>query len=187
MKPLTRRFMRGSLCALTLALLLTGCKVTAPTDEALQEAWDQARSDLEEGGEVPDLSKRHDYQVLNSREEVLYTIADADRVDALDDLLGNEETEWQDNPSGGEIACIYVYRQEKTLLAGEDPDGEREYEELVRFTVYQDRDLITVKILGGLEDVERLSGLDLEDLLTFTVSVPAETMEKLRDPARFAG
>lgn len=36
-----------------------------------------------------------------------------------------------------------------------------------------------------LEDLPTLLNVDLGDLLTFTVTIPAETAETLRDPSRF--
>lgn len=187
-----KRLLLISLCALSLALLTAcGAKITAPDGEEFQDAWDQAWSGLEEDlkENLPDGSKRHFYQILSSDEEELYTVTDETQVAALDSLLGNAGEAPQENPvfeDGEETACIYVYQQEKTLLAGEDPDQEREYEEVIRFTVYQDQDLITMQLLKGLNGRE-LMGIRLEDFLTFTISVPAETMESLRNPAQFAG
>lgn len=188
-----KHLLRTSLCALSLVLLTAcGAGITAPDGEELQDAWDRAWSVLEEDLEkenLPDGSKRHCYQILNSDGEELYTVTDETQVAALDGLLGNAGEELRENPvfeDGEEIACVYVYRQEKTLLAGEDPQREREYEEVIRFTVCRDQDLITVQCLKGLEGLEP-AGIRLEDFLTFTISVPAETMESLRNPAQFAG
>ena len=36
-----------------------------------------------------------------------------------------------------------------------------------------------------LEDLPTLLNVDLGDLLTFTVTIPAETAEALRDPGQF--
>lgn len=166
------------LCLVCLVLLLTGCGAAPAGDlKDEEEGADPWESQV-------DWDKHHYYRVLNGREEEQYIITQAEQVEALDGLLGNLEE--RDDPSEeGEIAWIYVYCQEKTLLAGQDPEEERECEEIIRFLVYQDQDLVTLKILGGLEGAEAL-GVSLEDLLTFTVSVPAQTMETLRDPAQFA-
>lgn len=184
-----KRFLRISLCALSLVLLTAcGAGITAPDDGELQDAWDRAWSDLEKEEYLPDDAKAHRYQILNGGGEELYTVTDETQVAALDGLLGNVGKERQENPvlEEEEIACVYVYRQEKTLLAGEDPQREREFEEVIRFTVCRDQDLITVQCLKGLEGLEP-AGIRLEDFLTFTISVPAETMESLRNPAQFAG
>lgn len=185
-----KQLLPASLCILSLTLLLTACgvHVTTPDDEEFRDAWNEVWSDLEKDLGEQDASKQHFYQVLNGNGEELYTITDETQVSALDDLLSNAGEGRQETPApedGGETACIYVYQQEKTLLAGEDPDKEREYEEVIRFTVYQDRDLITMQCLKDLEDRE-LAGISLADFLTFTISAPAETMESLRNPAQFA-
>ena len=59
---------------------------------------------------------------------------------------------------------------------------DREYEELVRFTVSASEDVVTLVIL---EELPSLLHVDLGDFLTFTIDVPAETAEALRDPSRF--
>lgn len=184
-----KRLFKVSLGILSLALLLTACgpAITDPADKDFQDAWDEAWSDIEKnwGENAPDMSKQHYYQVLDGQGEELYTITGETRTAALDDLLGNDGDHMEEAPADGEeIACIYVYWQEKTLLAGQDPETEREYEELIRFTVYQNQDLMTVQILSGLDGKE-LMGVNLEDLLTFTVSLSAETAKTLRDPAQF--
>ena len=57
----------------------------------------------------------------------------------------------------------------------------RSYEELVRFTVSASEDVVTLVIL---EDLPSLLHVDLGDFLTFTLTVPEETAEALRNPAR---
>lgn len=186
--------------ALLSALLLTlsGCGPhgVSPADDDFQDAWDEAWDQIrtawtdgrDSGGHTEE--KRHCYQILDGDGALLYTISDEAAVDAVDSVLSavetGLETPLEHGEEGGEAAYIYCYCQEKTLLAGEDPDEERDYEELVRFTVCRDRDLVTLKILGGTEELNLLSGAGLEDLLTFTFPVSAETAEALRDPARFA-
>ncbi len=183
---------RNCIFALLLLLLLSGCglHITSPEDEDFQAAWDEDWKDLQAQWDADKASrgeKKHYYQVLDGDGALLYTVDRAEGVDALDDLLGNEDGDWDDRfvpEAGGEIACIYCYCQEETLPAGEDPEEERPYEELVRFKVYREEDLVTLQILGGLEDL--LPGTGLQDLFTFTITVPAETAEALRDPAQFA-
>ena len=52
----------------------------------------------------------------------------------------------------------------------------------MRFTVSASEDVVTLVIL---EDLPSLLHVDLGDFLTFTLTVPAETAEALRDPAQF--
>lgn len=189
------RLIRSALCALSLIFLLTACgagprEEILPEDgdskDAWDEAWNEAWSRMESAADGVQEGKSHYYQVLNEQEEELYAITDEIQVEALDDLLGNMgQTRQTELPEAEEIACVYVFQQEKTRLAGEAADSEREYEEVARFTVYQDQDLVTMQFLKGLEN-RAVAGIRLEDFLTFTVSVSPETMEKLRDPAQFA-
>ena len=81
----------------------------------------------------------------------------------------------------GDPACSYVYCQQETLKAGQKPE-DREYEDLGRFTISESEDVMTMVIL---EDLPTLLNVDLGDLLTFTVTIPAETAEALRDPGQF--
>lgn len=174
------------LCALTLLSLLTACGIRLPDPDALEEDLDSLENRLEDLERLEDGEKNHNYKILDSQGAELYTVTDEAQVEALDDLLSDpgEDADLEEAPED-EVACVYIFRQEKTLLAGQDPETPRDYEELIRFTVYQNQDMITMRVLEGLGD-GKAAGLSLEDLLTFTVSVPAETMEALRDPAQFA-
>ena len=161
--------LRLLLCALSL-ILLTGCGT-------------------KEAGEA--VEKDYYYEVLDSSGTALYTVGDGQLMDALDTLLGTpmEDTE----PSGGagdiEALYTYVYWQEKTLLAGEGPAQEREYEELLHTLVPAEGDTVVIQVLPGLEDLEGASWLtdtvDLEELLTSQTAVSPEVLEVLRNPARF--
>lgn len=188
-------------CALVLVLtLLAGCNVTSPRDEEFLEDWansvDEAAEDSAQdwedawdawsGSRSREDSGEKDYywKVLDGEGREAGSIMDKEQIKALDDLLSDDGSwnrlEMEEDP--GEPSYSYVYCQEKTLLAGQDPEEEREYEELIRFTVSADKDLVTMRIL---EDLPSLAGVDLGDYLTFTISVPAETAEALRDPSRF--
>lgn len=186
-----KRVFGAFLCLLSPALFLTACgpRVTVPGDEAFQDAWDEFQEDIQDTLEDRDGEegeKARYYQVLDGQGAELCTITDEAGAAALDGLLGSEEKELQEDPPAEEpVACVYVYWQEKTLPAGQDPAAEREYEELIRFTVYRDKDLVTMEILGDLADRE-IAGISLGEFLTFTSSMPQEAMEKLRDPAGFA-
>ena len=180
------------LCALALSVsLLAGCSVTSPTDEEFQKDWadsmDEAAEDVEAAwnnlwDDQDEDGKDHCWKVLDAEDNEVGTVTDPEQVKALDDLLStdsHQETRMAEDPGDG--AYSYVYCQQETLKAGQDP-ADRDYEELVRFTVSADADIVTMVIL---EDLPSLMGVDLEDVLTFTVDVPAETAEALRDPARF--
>ncbi len=182
-----------TICAALLSLsLLAGCAVTSPADPKPQEDWDdaavEAQEDFLEGlQDAPeyDGAKAHRWRVLDAEGQELYTITAPEAVAALDEILNDDGWE-QLEKDLADPACSYVYSQEKTLLAGQDPDTEREYEDLMVFTVSASEDALTMQILGGEEALSRIPGVDWEDVLTFAVSVPPETAEALRTPEQFA-
>lgn len=189
------------LLALVLAAALAGCRVTSPEDPEFQKDWDESSKEIEDAmeevkdswdkvwsgwnDENQDDAKKHRWEIQDADGSALYTI-DADKaVQAIDGLLSdNDETTWHlTSEEPGEAAYSYVYSQEKTRLAGQDPDAERNYETLMRFTVSKEKDIVTMTILEDLEGLPKVPGL--EDLLTFSAKVPAETAEALRNPSQF--
>ena len=182
------------LCALALSLsLLAGCSVTSPEDEEFQRDWadsmDKAAEDFEaawdgiwDDRDEDGVEKDHYWKVLDAEGQELGTVTDPEQVEVIDDLLStdsHQETRMAEDPGDG--AYSYVYCQQETLKAGQKPE-DRKYENLGRFTVSESEDVMTMEIL---EDLPSLLNVDLGDFLTFTISVPAETAEALRDPARF--
>ena len=189
------------LCALALAVsLLAGCTVTSPRDEEFRRDWadsmEEAAEDWAEDFEAKfdeaakawsaqdenGVEKDHYWKVLDAEDNEAGTVTDPEQVEAIDSLLnddGDVGDRLADDP--GDPAYSYVYCQRETLKAGQDPDS-RKYEELVRFTVSASEDVVTLKIL---EDLPTLLNVDLGDILTFTITVPAETAEALRDPSQF--
>jgi len=200
------------ICAAILSLsLLAGCTpgivFTTPSDKEFRDDLDEvqkAPEDDNEDGSWTDWAeewkawgegaedrfsgeKAHRWRVLDAEGQELYTVSDEEQVEALDALLLCEDDSWDRlAKEPGNPAYSYVYSQEKTLLAGQDPKDEREYEDLLTFTVSAAEDVVTVQILGGLEELSLVPGVELEDVLTFFVSVPAETAEALRDPEQFS-
>ena len=142
------------------------------------------------GDPAGEAEKDHYYQILDAAGQELYTVTDDDAVAEIDALI---------NEAGGENAAhggaagdplyTYVYWQETTLHAGEDPDAEREYLEIFRTQVRSDSNAVTTEVLSDtLESVGDFVGVEgLDGLLTFTAEVSPETADALRDPARFAG
>lgn len=139
-------------------------------------------------------TKDRRYEVLDGTGAVLYTIEDGELVDTLDSLLSEPLEDMEHSASTGDVEPLYtyVYCQEKTLLAGEDPDKERDYEELMRVLVPAEGETVVIQVLPDVEGLDELEGLDwltdavgLRDLLTSAVTVSPETAESLRSPARF--
>lgn len=186
-------------CALAVALL-SGCAVTPPSDEALQRDWADSLADsIEDAAEdwardweadidravgswstrdENGVEKGHYWKILDPEGGETGTVTDPEQIEALDALLSDDGL---DRLAGdpGDPAYSYVYCQQETLKAGQE---DRAYEELVRFTVSASEDAVTLVIL---EDLPSLLHVDLGDLLTFTLKIPPETAEALRNPARF--
>ncbi len=187
-----------------LAGSLTGCMpgitVTSPKDEAFQKDWADSMEEIAEDWaqdwedeaeraakawstqDENGVEKDHYWKILDSEGRETGTVTDGEQVKTLDDLLSDDDG-WgvptAEDP--GQPSYSYIYCQQETLKAWQKEE-DREYEELVRFTVSADADIVTLVIL---EDLPSLLGVDVGDFLTFTVAVPAETAEALRDPARF--
>ena len=183
------------LCALSMSLL-AGCTVTSPSDEEFQRDWEDSMEEAAEDWEAAydeaarawstrdedGVEKDHYWKILDAEGQEAGTVTDPEQVKAIDDLLsddGHRGDRLAEDPV--DPAYSYVYCQQETLKAGQKPE-EREYEELVRFTVSASEDAVTLVIL---EDLPILPDVGLGDLLTFTISVPAETAEALRNPGRF--
>lgn len=182
------------LSALLALSLLAGCMsivTTVPKDEGPQEAGDEAEGlDAAWDGLFDSLeddysAKAHRWQILDAQGEELYTVSDEEGVAAVDALLQGEGWGLADGEPG-QALYTYVFWQQKTLLAGQDPEAEREYEALIRFTVPVEGNEVTLEILPeSLEGME-IAGLDLGELLTVRSSVPAETAEALRNPFQWS-
>ena len=159
-------------CILALTLLLTACGGGQNADVAAQEA-----------------GKDHYYQILDADGRELYTVTDDTAVAELDariNEVGGENA--AHGGAEGDPLYTYVYWQETTLHAGEDPAAEREYLEVFRTQVRADSNAVTTEVLSDtLEGVGGWIGVEgLDGLLTFTAEVSQETADALRDPARFA-
>lgn len=176
--------------AAALVLLLSGCLPAARSAPGREQEWEDAAEDLQDrldGLEDDWSAKSHYWQVLDAAGQEVCVLDAEEAVRQVDDLLDGD-TDWEQASSveGKTALYTYVMMQQKTLLAGQDPDTEREYEEVLRFTVYEDTDVLSMTVLEGLEDALPDSLADWTDLLTFHLRAPAETAEALRDPARLA-
>ena len=135
------------------------------------------------------MGKNHYYQVLDAGGAEVCTIKDEAAVAEIDGLIntaGREAGQHGTDPE--EALYTYVYWQEETIRAGEDPEAEREYLEVIRLIVRARSNTITTEILSGvtehLEDLLPQAGLG--ELLVFSAEVSQETADALRNPAGFA-
>ena len=159
-------------CILALTLLLTACGGGQNADDTAQED-----------------GKDHYYQILDADGQELYTVTDDAVVAEIDALINEAGGENADHGGAeGDPLYTYVYWQETTLHAGEDPEAEREYMEVFRTQVRSDSNAVTTEVLSDtLEGVGDFVGVEgLDGLLTFTAEVSQETADALRDPAQFA-
>ncbi len=128
-----------------------------------------------EASSEPD-TKQSKAEVYSARDNVLLkTITDQELLSDLNDF-----SDWDGEVSLPEDLTpeytLLVYH-EKTLLAGQDPDAEREYEMIETLTIYKDSRYMTVKISP---DAVKNMPL-LEDLLTFHCEIPEETAGQLEE------
>lgn len=144
------------------------------------------------GAREEEAEKDHYYEISDHDGAVLYTVTDGEMLDLLDDLLGTpaEDMEHAGDTEDLEVMYTYSYWQEKTLLAGEDPETDREYEELMRIQVPAEGETLVIQVLPNADALEGLNWLtretvDIGELLTSTMTVSPETAEALRAPESF--
>lgn len=183
-------------CGLAMSLLLCGCVpalliARSTTDEDLEnemeDKWEDDSWDvLDDDGNV----KVHYWQVLDAEGEEVCTIDGVNAVEKVDALVeGDMDWEQAESVENKTPLYQYVFMQETTLLAGQDPDSEREYEEVMRFTVYEDTDVMEMTVLEELNEAlsdSLVNLIGLEDILTIYAKAPSETVEALRNPTQFS-
>ena len=114
---------------------------------------------------------------LAEDDSLLAAAEEAEELEALESRLLTDRGigEAETLPEGAVPLYRYVVYQEGTVLAGQDPAEERPMEELLRFTLYEDSDLMTMEVAPELLGELPLLG----DLLTFTWSLPREDLDYL--------
>lgn len=144
-------------------------------------------------GAGKEAEKDHYYEVLDSAGAVLYTVKDGELAETLDGLLGTSSEDMDAAGDAGNVEPLYTYAywQERTLLAGEDPEAEREYQELIRVLVPAEGEELVIQVFPDTAALEGLNQLtrdtvDIASLLSSVVTVSPETAEMLRDPGRYA-
>ncbi len=195
MKKYTSLFFCG-VCGCIMALLLCGCFPAAlfaqstpdeNLEEEMEDNWEDVWSDAWDGLSDDWNAKGHCWQILDAEGAEVCTIDQEEAVQEIDELVeGDMDWERASSVEDKSPLYIYVFMQQKTLLAGQDPESEREYEEVMRFTVYEDTDVMKMTILDSLGEGFPFSMVDLEDVLTIYAKAPTETVEALRDPGQFS-
>lgn len=113
-------------------------------------------------------------EVYSDGGELLRTIDDQETVGLLtptEDWLDTEAP--QPEPAAQYELVVW---QEKTLLAGEDPEGEREYEVILNLTLYQDSPLVKAAISPQAVKNMKLP----EEMLTDYYTLSDEAIASLR-------
>ena len=149
---------------LAAGTLLLGCAACGGTEEAPEEELS-----LEKAVRI---EKR-----LAEDDSLLAAAEEAEELEALESRLLTDRGigEAETLPEGAVPLYRYVVYQEGTVLAGQDSAEERPMEELLRFTLYEDSDLMTMEVAPELLGELPLLG----DLLTFTWSLPREDLDYL--------
>ena len=112
---------------------------------------------------------------------LICAIEDQEGLEELGDILFAEyETEDAiDLPEGAQSLYFYTVYQTETLKAGQDP-ASLSMRQLLRYTVYEDTDCLTMEVLLP-EAVNQVPFAgDLADLLTFTCQLAPEQADLLR-------
>lgn len=83
--------------------------------------------------------------------------------------------------------CVYVVYQQDTVLAGQT--ARAGYTEMLRYTLYQDSNVLTLSVTasGEIRNVQESTGLEellgenwLEDLVTGSYEIPAQRADFLK-------
>ncbi len=106
---------------------------------------------------------------------MINTVEDSEEANRLADFSDWEPAEGL--PEGSELEYQLLIYQEKTLLYGQDPADEREYELIETVTTFRDsscvQDVISDSVLPGFPVPD--------DVLTFYYIMPDEAREKLSE------
>ena len=114
---------------------------------------------------------------LASDGSLVCVIEDQEGLEELGNVLLAERSvsDSVDAPEGA--LYIYTVCQTETLKAGQDPE-DRRMEAILRYTVYESEDCLTMEILTP--EVNIPFGGELADLLTFTCRISPEEAALLR-------
>lgn len=114
-------------------------------------------------------------EVLSAQDDVLLkTIDDQDTISKF--LQMDKWNEVDKLPQDLVPEFKLVIYQEKTLLAGQDPNAEREYEIIVRMTTFKDSSYVEESISADVVKNAKIP----DEFLKFFYNVPDDIMNELR-------
>lgn len=112
-------------------------------------------------------------EIFSIQDELLSTI---DNEDTINNLLNNNDwSEVNELPEGLTPEYKLLVYQEKTLLAGQDPNEERDYELIETIIIFEDSPYV-IEVISS----EVVKNMILpSDVLTFYYELPDSTIENI--------
>ena len=121
-----------------------------------------------------DAKKQIRIDIYSPQDEFLLVIDDQETIhDLLDDKNWTLVDHLPDNLTPEYKLCVY---QQKTLLAGQNPDEERDYELIETITTFQDSSYVTEVIAGSVVKNMVLS----DSVLTFYYEWTEDTIRQIQ-------
>ncbi len=122
-----------------------------------------------------EVEKKSRIEIFSIQDELLSTI---DNEDTINNLLNNNDwSEVNELPEGLTPEYKLLVYQEKTLLAGQDPNKERGYELIETIIIFEDSPYVIEAISS-----EVVKNMILpSDVLTFYYELPDSTIENILD------
>lgn len=122
-----------------------------------------------------DLKKKSRIEIYSMQDDLLSII---DEQDTVNNLLNNDDwSEVNELPDNLTPEYKLLVHQEKTLLAGQDPNEERDYELIETIILFQDS-AYAAEVISS--DVVK-NMIIPSDVLTFYYELPDSTIEKIKN------
>lgn len=153
------------LITIGVVLCLTGCSFIKPND-----TLDTLPSTQQENA-----TKSCKLEVLSVQEDTL--LKTIDDQDAVSKFLQTDEWKEVDKLPQDLVPefKLDIY-QEKTRLAGQDPNTEREYESIVNITTFRDSSYVEERISADMVKNVKIP----DEFLTFYYNIPDDIIHELR-------
>ena len=120
------------------------------------------------------IKKRNSIKIYSTQNELLSTVNDQDMIN---DLLNNDDwSEVNNLPDDLTMEYKLLVYQEKTLLAGQDSNEERDYELIETIVLFQDSPYVAEIISSDVVKTTIPS-----DALTFYYKLPNSTIESIEN------